>query len=317
MEQPKIDVAVLLLFFLRTEKTVKVFDEIRKARPTKLFLYQDGPRASHPDDKAKLEECRNAIESMIDWECEVHRWYQEENKGCDPSEYLSQKWMFSVVDKGIVLEDDDVPSQSFFPFCKELLDKYEKDTRINAICGMNNLGETDIKESYLFTRYGAIWGWASWRRVVDQWDSQYSWMSDNRIKANIAKKWKKSKDFFDLCKRHLASGREHYESILGANVYVNNTLNIVPAKNMITNIGIDEETTHSVSDIHRLPRDIRKLLYMERHEIDFPLTHPKYVVEDFLWNENYYKLMGFNTFTKYRRKAESLLYKLFPFLGRL
>ena len=97
MEKSKIDVSVLLLFFLRTEKTVKVFEEIRKARPSRIFLYQDGPRANHPDDKEKLQECRSAIESMIDWDCEVHRWYQEENKGCDPSEYLSLKWMFSIV----------------------------------------------------------------------------------------------------------------------------------------------------------------------------------------------------------------------------
>lgn len=317
MEQPKIDVAVLLLFFLRTEKTVKVFDEIRKARPTKLFLYQDGPRSSHPDDKAKLEECRNAIESMIDWECEVHRWYQEENKGCDPSEYLSQKWMFSFVDKGIVLEDDDVPSQSFFPFCKELLDRYEHDTRINAICGMNNLGETDVKESYLFTRYGAIWGWASWRRVIDQWDPQYTWMSDERIKENIGMKWKKSNEFLQLCKRHLASGREHYESILGANVRVNHTLNIVPAKNMITNIGIGEETTHSVNDIHKLPRAVRKVLYMKRHEIEFPLVHPKYVVEDLIWNRDFMKLMGYSPIARFCRKIEGIIYRVFPFLGRL
>ena len=37
------------------------------------------------------------------------RSYQTKNQGCDPSEYLSQKWAFSIVDKCIVLEDDDVP----------------------------------------------------------------------------------------------------------------------------------------------------------------------------------------------------------------
>lgn len=316
MKQPKIDVAVLLLFFVRTEKTVKVFEEIRKARPSKLFLYQDGPRKNRPNDAKNVAECRAAIESMIDWDCEVHRMYQEENKGCDPSEYISQKWMFSIVDKGIILEDDDVPSQSFFPFCKELLDRYENDTRINVICGMNNLGVTDIKESYLFTRYGSIWGWASWRRVVDQWDPQYKWMSDERVKENIGRKWRNSDNFFKLCHRHLSSGREHYESILGANVRVNNMLNIVPAKNMITNIGIGEETTHSVNDINMLPRATRKILYMKRNEIDFPLVHPQYVVEDYIWNKAFMRLMGYSPIVKWSRRIEGLLYRIFPFLGR-
>ena len=130
MKKPaKIDVAVLMLFFNRPDHFQQVFDEVRKARPSKLFLYQDGPRGER--DMPGIEACRQiASDENIDWECEVHRAYQEKNQGCDPSEYLSQKWAFSIVDKCIVLEDDDVPSQSFFPFCKEMLDRYEHDDRI-------------------------------------------------------------------------------------------------------------------------------------------------------------------------------------------
>ena len=58
--------------------------------------------------------CREVV-ADIDWECDVRQMYQERNFGCDPSEYISQKWAFSLADKCIVLEDDDVPSQSFFP----------------------------------------------------------------------------------------------------------------------------------------------------------------------------------------------------------
>ncbi len=317
MKDSKIDIAVLLLFFVRTDKTVKVFEEIRKARPSKLFLYQDGPRQNHSDDMKKIMECRSAIEERIDWDCEVHRWYREENFGCDPSEYLSQKWMFEHVDRGIVLEDDDVPSQSFFPFCKELLEKYENDTRINIICGMNNLGVTDTGSSYLFTRYGSIWGWATWKRVIDLWDPQYKWLLDRRIVDNLRLKYKRADSWFAVCRRHLQSQREHYESILGAHLRVNNLLNIVPTQNMITNIGIGEETTHSVNDIKKLPRATRKILQMRRYEIDFPLRHPSYVVEDFTWNQQFEKLMFGNVFTKYLRKAESLLYRLFPPLGHI
>lgn len=45
MKQPaKIDIAVLMLFFNRSESFEKVFKEVKKAKPTRLFLYQDGPR---------------------------------------------------------------------------------------------------------------------------------------------------------------------------------------------------------------------------------------------------------------------------------
>ena len=132
----KIDVAVLLLFFTRTDSFQKVFDEVRRARPSRLFLFQDGPRGER--DRTGIEACRAIVaDDQIDWECDVRRNYQEHNLGCDPSEYLSQKWAFSLADKCIVLEDDDVPSQSFFPFCKEMLDRYEHDERISIIAGFN------------------------------------------------------------------------------------------------------------------------------------------------------------------------------------
>ncbi|HEY9551185.1 MAG TPA: hemolysin activation protein, partial [Prevotella sp.] len=97
----KIDVAVLILFFNRATNLQEVFDVVRQARPSKLFLYQDGPRGER--DMPGIEACRKVVEN-IDWECQVERLYQEKNYGCDPSEYLSQKWAFSMADKCIVLE---------------------------------------------------------------------------------------------------------------------------------------------------------------------------------------------------------------------
>ena len=105
-----VDVPVLILFFNRPQQLSQVFEQVRNARPSKLFLYQDGPRGEH--DLPGIKACRE-VTDQIDWDCKVHRMYQEKNYGCDPSEYISQKWAFSMVDKCIVLEDDDVPSVSF------------------------------------------------------------------------------------------------------------------------------------------------------------------------------------------------------------
>ena len=84
----EVDVAVLLLFFTRTDITIRTFEQIRKARPSRLYLYQDGPRQGKPDDIKNIQQCREAVESAIDWDCEVHRLYQRDNFGCDPSEYI-------------------------------------------------------------------------------------------------------------------------------------------------------------------------------------------------------------------------------------
>ena len=145
----KIDVPVLLIFFRRDEQFKRTFEAVRTAAPKTLLLWQDGPREG-TDDMDGILKCREIADS-VDWDCEVHKFYNEKNYGCDPSTFFAHKWAFSIVDKCIILEDDFVANDSFFRFCKELLDKYENDERINHICGMNMLGEyKDYPYDYVF-----------------------------------------------------------------------------------------------------------------------------------------------------------------------
>lgn len=212
-----VDVPVLILFFNRPEPLSQVFDQVKAARPSTLFLYQDGPR--NEKDLKGILACREIVDK-IDWDCEVHRKYQEQNFGCDPSEFISQKWAFSIVDKCIVLEDDDVPSVSFFAFCKEMLDRYEQDTRITMIAGFNNEETTaDIPYDYFFSSTFSIWGWASWKRVVDQWDEHYTFLDDsfnmNQLEALIRRR-KYRNDFIYMCRRHREHHKAFYETIFHA-----------------------------------------------------------------------------------------------------
>ena len=279
-----VDVPVLIIFFTRYEQTRKVFEQVRKARPSKLYLYQDGARAGREDDVANIERCRSIVsDNNIDWECEVHRLYQVKNYGCDPSEYIAQKWFFEDEEYGIVLEDDDVPSQSFFTFCKELLERYKNNDKINMICGMNNTGISDhIQESYLFTQKGSIWGWASWKRVIDTWDGTYQWTEDAKKRDTIRKNATSINfdEWYKVVLQHKASGRAHYESTNAASMFLHDRVNIVPKYNMISNIGVSQESTHSVSDIRLLPKRTQKLMYMKTYEIKFPLIHPSHIEID-------------------------------------
>ena len=106
MKEAKIDIAVLLIFFTRDQQLGKVFEQVKLARPARLYLYQDGARANREDDAEGIKKCREIVaDKNIDWQCEVHRFYQEKNYGCDPSEYIAQKWMFQSEEYGIVLEE--------------------------------------------------------------------------------------------------------------------------------------------------------------------------------------------------------------------
>lgn len=309
MQPYNIDTSVLMLFHARADHFAEVWAEVRKARPARLFLYQDGPRAidsdgnpvTRPEDSRDwpgILACRELVkDENIDWQCDVHRLYQEKNYGCDPSEYLSQKWAFSITDKCIVLEDDDVPSQSFFPFCKELLDKYENDERVWMISGFNSeesfpWSSGGGSASYLFTSVFAIWGWASWRRVIDTWDATYSWMDDAEKLAKVERVVREKrlrKDFLQMCRDHKASGKEYYETIFWTSMLLNDALAIMPTLNLVNNHGVTDNSTHFQGSLQTMPRRLRQQFTMKRHEIEFPLVHPTEVAECVPFKEAVYR----------------------------
>lgn len=299
-----IDVPVLLIFFCRQEQFSKVFEQVKIARPSKLFLYQDGPREG-TDDMDGIEKCRRIAED-IDWDCDVQKFYQEKNVGCDPSGFIAHKWAFGIVDRCMVLEDDVVPSQSFFPFCKELLEKYKDDERINMICGMNHIGiSEDCPHDYLFSSIGSIWGWASWRRVIDTWEENYDFLED-KYTLNLLKNAKPLLGYDTLMERftrHKKTGKAYFESINRASLRLNSRFNIVPKKNLISNIGISENSTHSANSLDKHPKGLRRVFFMKTHNVEFPLSHPKYVIEDVAYGRIILRILGVNhpLVRRYRR----------------
>ena len=315
IKQPaKTDVAVLMLFFNRPDHFRKVFDEVRKARPAKLFLYQDGPRGAK--DLPGIEACRQiAGDENINWQCEVHRNYLEKNQGCDPSGHLSQKWTFSMVDKCIVLEDDCVPSQSFFPFCKEMLDRYEHDDRISMIAGFNEDEVTDYcPNSYFFTSVFSIWGWASWRRVFEKRDEQYAFLDDGYtmvLLRSLVKSRKLRPYMLRMMADHKASGKAYFESLFWSAMLLGSGLAVMPAKNMVNNLGLSDESTHFAGSLKTTPKALRRIFQMRRHDIDFPLRHPRYILEDVTYKERVYRIHAWgHPWVKVCRSMEELALNL-------
>ncbi|MBR1415340.1 MAG: hemolysin activation protein [Prevotella sp.] len=293
----KVDVAVLLLFFTRSDTFRQVFEAVRQARPSRLFLYQDGPRGER--DMAGIEACRQIVsDEQIDWECDVHRNYLEHNQGCDPSGFRSHQWAFSLADKVIVLEDDVVPSQSFFTFCKEMLDRYEHDERVSMIAGFNTDEVTpDVPYDYFFTSFMSIWGWASWRRVAQRWEADYAFMND-RFNLHQLEAMAKARNYrntmLQMFRDHSQSGKEYFETIYWADMILNSGLCVMPTKNLVNNVGMTTDSTHFSAELKTMPGRLRRIFTMPRYELTFPLKHPKYVVEHVEYKDRRYKVMGWN-----------------------
>ena len=310
MKQPAdVDVAVLILFFTRPEALRQVFNAIRQARPSKLYLYQDGPRG--PQDMAGIEACRQVVcDEQIDWQCDVRRNYQTQNAGCDPSNFNAQKWAFSLSDKVVVFEDDSIPSVTFIRFCKEMLDRYEHDERIVMVSGFNtDEVSPDVPDDYFFTTVFSIWGWASWRRVIDRWDEHYTFLDDpynmHQLEALTRERHYRT-TMLRMAHDHRALGKAYYESIFWAAMMFNHGLAIMPSRNMVNNLGnaVGADSTHYAGTLRTMPRALRRMFTMQRHELQFPLRHPHYVIENVDYLHRFYRINAYRN--PWRKMAYSL-----------
>src|SRR5689334_10050029 len=96
---------VLLLVFNRPETTRQVFEAIRQARPSRLYIGADGPRDDKPGEPGLCEDVRG-IATSVDWPCKVRRLFREKNLGCGVAVGAAIDWFFEHEPEGIILEDD-------------------------------------------------------------------------------------------------------------------------------------------------------------------------------------------------------------------
>ena len=306
-------VPVALIFFARPDLLEITFEAVKVAKPNKLFLIQDGARINNEKDKVNIEKCRKIVDA-IDWDCEVYKNYSEENLGCGRRVSSGIKWAFEQVDRLLVLEDDCVPAQSLFPFTAELLEKYKNDDRIGMICGMNNLGVyEEAPNDYFFTLSGSIWGWATWKRVWDNFEYNLEFLDDSYSTDLVFKTEKKLESLSDYITKNLKEGKKltSWTFQLGMNMFLQSQLNIVPKHNLISNIGMAEDGANSVSSLKFMPKGLRRLYFMKTYTLKFPLKHPKYIVNDTEFKKKLDRLMGDgHSFVKFYRLLESITYRI-------
>jgi hypothetical protein len=277
---------VAFIIFRRPEVTAKVFEQIRLAQPKQLFVIADGPR--NEEEALRCQQAR-AITEKIDWDCEVYRDYSEINLGCRRRVSSGLNWVFEQVEEAIILEDDCLPSQSFFTFCEELLVYYRTDTRIWVISGNNfQDGKHRGNGSYYFSRYNHVWGWATWRRAWQEYDAEL-------------KTWPKFRDL-GLLNNVLEDSREvsYWSSILDSfftekridtwdcqwtyTCWANSGLTVLPNVNLVSNIGFGPDSTNTTAD------SIKGISALPVKNIE-DIKHPTFLVRDVIADRYTFKKM--------------------------
>src|SRR5579862_7569815 len=102
---PPLSTPVVLIIFRRPEETARVIGAIAQARPERLFVIADGPRADSPDEARACSAARERLE-QIRWPCNISVEMSDANLGLKRRVESGLLWVFSQVDEAIILEDD-------------------------------------------------------------------------------------------------------------------------------------------------------------------------------------------------------------------
>jgi hypothetical protein len=269
-----LNTAVAFIIFNRPELTRTVFAEIRKARPPKLFVIADGPREDYPDDVLLCHRSRAVIDE-VDWPCEVFRNYSDTNLGCGTRPATGISWVFEHVEEAIILEDDCVPQATFFRYCEELLEHYRDDRRIMMISGDNfQFGRQRTAGSYYFSRFAHCTGWASWRRAWHHFDHDLKLLphvnSGDWFEAVLPDRYER-RYWLARFQQAAAHKREIWDYHWTFAIWSQSALTIIPEVNLITNIGYNEQGTHTKSD-----NDLFAMI--PSYPMQFPLVHPEFMI---------------------------------------
>jgi len=262
--------AVLFLVFNRLDTTQQVFKTIQQAKPPRLYIAADGPKQNKDGEAETVQIVRDFVMNNIDWECEVKTLFRDDNLGCKKAVSGAISWFFENEEMGIILEDDCLPTQSFYWYCDNLLKYYQYDMRVWHISGDNfQQGVIHGDGSYYFSRFSHIWGWATW---ADRWRnydveirSLDKFKTDNVIhnffsSPSTRQYWL---NVFDSVAQNRVDTWD-YQWIFTC--WKNNGLSVLPNVNLVKNIGFGVDATHTMDSNSEMSN-------LEHSDMELPVKH--------------------------------------------
>jgi hypothetical protein len=241
----KLNSPIAFFIFRRPEPTARVFEQIRRHKPSRLFLIADG---QHEDkQESDLISQTRALVEKIDWPCEVTRIYSDTNLGLRQRILSGLDEVFARVDRAIILEDDCLPNSSFFKFCEEMLARYENVKTVALVSGSNFAPYKSGEPDYFFSHSTFIWGWATWASRWQAFRSSpqvESWTTAeiNEIGSTFSS-WSHKREFVRLMK--VAHKLNTWDVSLAVWVRQKRLLTVVPRLNLVQNIGFGNDATHT------------------------------------------------------------------------
>lgn len=246
-------VPVLLIVFNRLVTTKLVFNKIRQYQPSRLYVASDGARSHIVGEEQTVDTVRSFVLDNIDWECDVKTLFQSENLGCRQAPLQAISWLFDNEKKGVILEDDCVPSDTFFQYCSFMLKEFEGHSKVKMISGYNRYDSYTNTDPSGFScvGYSINWGWATWRKTWNEYDIKLSFLKEKNIEDLPGNKivGKNSIRWWRETIKMLETNNSIWDYQLSLLLLANDYWCAIPNVNQISNIGFGEDSTHTRSSI--------------------------------------------------------------------
>lgn len=153
---------VLLFAYRKSQFLEEIFQAIKHYSPPRLYVASN--LYACEEERDVIESIRSTIRK---WELpgEIVLLFQDNHLLINDSIHRSIDHVFSIEEAAIILEDDTVPSASFFLFCNSMLQRYRNTPDIGSIVGCNLGAIDDSQAAYRVPFAFFYWGWATWAKT--------------------------------------------------------------------------------------------------------------------------------------------------------
>ena len=237
-----VETPVLFVTFVRPDYARQTWEGIKATKPKTLYFYSNKGRAEKEGEVERNNEIRSYI-NEIDWDCDLHIFFREECVNVYDSLRGAIDWLFDNEERGIILEEDCVPTKAFFSFVDQMIEKFKEDKRVWCISGDNIIKQNPSGYDYMFSHLHAMYGWASWRdrwRMVN-WDHLYI---KETIDEHIYYRLFKTKEQAKAKEKALSNMEDMlyrtkcWDYIFGLCMDQYHALTVQPKEHLVKNIGV-------------------------------------------------------------------------------
>lgn len=232
-----------------TRQTIQSLQQNKLSAESELFIYSDGPRKG--SDAKSVDEVRSYVKT-VDGFKRVSIIERDKNWGLANSIIDGVTTIVNEYGKVIVLEDDLVTSQHFLTYMNEALELYADDNRVISIHGYVYPVEDEIPEAF-FLPGADCWGWATWKRGWELFNSDGQYLLDEiiRTKSQRAFDFNGAYPYLKMLKDQIRRRNDSWAVRWYASAFLSNRLTLYPGRSLVRNIGNDNSGTHcGESDRH-------------------------------------------------------------------